>query len=116
MAIDLLYLGVIAKKFVHSQLKHLMGDTVWWAAILFYIQYVVGLIYFVIDPALKIGEPTDALVNGALFGLFLYATYELSNMAILKKWPKTFVWADILWGIVLSGSVALIAYVILAKI
>ena len=116
MAIDLLYLGVIAKSFVRKQLGHLMGDTNWPAAVIFYIQYCIGLIYFVIDPALSIGEPTDALVNGALFGFFLYATYELTSYAILKNWPKGFVIPDILWGIFLSSSVSYISYIILAKL
>ena len=116
MAIDLLYLGVIAKSFVQKHLGHLMGETNWPAAVAFYIQYCVGLIYFVIDPALAIGEPADALVNGALFGFFLYATYELTSFAIIKKWPRGFVVPDIAWGIVLSASVSIISYVILAKI
>ena len=113
MVIDLLYLGVIAKKFVRKQLGHLMGPTNWTAAIIFYVQYVVGLIYFVVDPALAQGDPYLAFENGALFGFFLYATYELTNFAILKKWPKGFVIPDIIWGIVLSASVSLITFTIL---
>lgn len=113
MAIDLLYLGVIAKGFIRKQLGHLMGPTNWPAAVIFYIQYIVGLIYFVIDPALAEGDPYIVAVDGALYGFFLYATYELTNLAVLKKWPTGFVIPDIIWGTVLSFSVALATFTIL---
>lgn len=114
MVVDLLYLGVIAKNFVQAQLGHLMGKTNWTAAVIFYIQYVIGLIYFVIDPALEIGDPAEAWLNGALYGFFMYATYELTNWAILKKWPRTFVVADIAWGTVLGALVSILSFTILS--
>ena len=113
MVIDIAYLGFIGRKFVQSQLGHLMGPTNWPIAILFYIQFIFGLIYFVIDPALAIGDPNEAFVNGILYGFFMYATYELTNYAILKKWPAGFVIPDIIWGTFLSASVSIITFTIL---
>ena len=41
-AIDLLWLGIIAKKFYRSNLGHILSDEVnWKAAIIFYLMYIV---------------------------------------------------------------------------
>lgn len=113
MAIDLLYLGVIAKKFVRKHMGHLMGDIKWPVAIIFYIQYVLGLIHFVINPALEVGDPNEAFMNGALYGFFLYATYELTSYSTLRKWPSGFVIPDIAWGTTLSALVAILSFTVL---
>ena len=113
MAIDLLYLGVIAKQFVQQHMGHLMGPVKWPIALIFYVQYVLGLIHFVINPALELGDPNEAFMNGALYGFFLYATYELTSYATLKKWPSRFVIPDIAWGTTLSALVAILSFTVL---
>jgi uncharacterized membrane protein len=47
-----------------------------------------------------------AILMGALFGIFTYATYDLTNLATMKGWPLNIVFIDILWGAVLSGLVS----------
>ena len=112
-AIDLLWLGVIAKKLYARYLGHLMKEQVnWTSAIVFYLLFIVGILIFAVVPALKEGSLSRALIYGALFGFFAYATYELTNLAVIRDWPIGIVWIDILWGIVLTGSVAGLSYLL----
>jgi uncharacterized membrane protein len=55
---------------------------------------------------------SSALLLGALFGFFAYATYDLTNLATLKGWPVSIVFIDISWGIVLTAIVSLSGYFI----
>ena len=111
--IDMIWLGWIAKDFYGKHIGHLMADQVKWsAAIVFYLLYIVGIIFFAVSPALEKGMWQRALWYGALFGFFTYATYDLTNWATLKNWPATVVIADIFWGMVLCGTVATISFFI----
>jgi uncharacterized membrane protein len=115
-AIDLLWLGVIAKNLYREQIGSLMADEIrWGAAILFYAIYIAGLVFFAQMPALNEGSLTLALVYGALFGFFCYATYDLTNLATLKGWPVKIVVYDLLWGTFISGATSLITVWIVDK-
>ncbi len=105
--IDLLWLGVIARGFYRTNLAHLLSPSVNWpAAFAFYLIYIAGILYFAVAPALAAESLWPALINGALFGLFTYLTYELTNMATLPEWPLKVVIVDTLWGVALCTSVA----------
>ena len=105
--IDMIWLGVVAKGFYRRHLGTMLSPKVnWAAAILFYLLFIVGLLVFVIKPALISGEPLKALFFGALFGLISYATYDLSNLATLKDWPLIVTIVDLIWGSVLGGAVS----------
>jgi len=111
--IDLFWLGVVSKGFYRRHLGAFLSPTVrWGAAILFYLIYIVGLLAFVVRPALLRGAPLEALFFGALFGLICYATYDLSNMATLKDWPLIVTVVDLVWGTVLGGSVSLLSTIL----
>lgn len=110
-AIDMLWLGLIAKSLYRNKLSHIISqDVVWPAAILFYLIYIAGIVYFAINPALRAGSWQLALLNGALLGGLCYATYDLTNMATIAKWPIEIVVIDILWGIFLTGTVSVVTY------
>ncbi|NCA70097.1 MAG: DUF2177 family protein [Sphingobacteriia bacterium] len=112
-AIDLLWLGVIAKDFYREQLAHVLSPTVNWpAAFSFYLIYIAGILYFAVAPALAADSLGRALLNGALFGFFTYITYELTNMATLPDWPLKVVLVDTAWGITLCASVAVASVMI----
>ncbi len=116
-AIDMIWLGLIAKDFYRNQIGSLMKtDINWWAAIIFYLLFVVGLVVFVISPAIEKGSWTHALLFGALFGLICYATYDLTNLAVAKDWPLLVTIIDLIWGAVLAASVSVITYFIAGKI
>ena len=72
-------------------------------ALVFYLFYIAGLLYFVSWPALKSGAPLQALLGGALFGALTYGTYEFTNYATLKAWSPQMVAVDLIWGICLTG-------------
>ncbi len=109
--IDIVWLGVVAKKFYQNYLGHLLAEQVnWLAAIIFYLMYIAGIIYFAVSPALDKNVASDALIKGALFGFITYATYDFTNWATLKDWPITVVFVDVLWGTVLGGLVAISSF------
>lgn len=106
-AIDILWLGVIAKDMYNKMLGHLMAPNVnWTAALIFYLIFIVGIFLFSIVPGIQKDSFQHALIYGVLFGFFTYATYDLTNLATLKDWPIKIVFIDIIWGMVLTGSVA----------
>ncbi|WP_297086050.1 DUF2177 family protein [uncultured Draconibacterium sp.] len=111
LAIDLLWLGIVAKNLYHKYLGSFLSEQVnWTAAIIFYLLFVAGILIFAVVPALNKQSVQHALIMGALFGFFTYATYDLTNLATLKGWPLPIVIIDITWGTVLSASVAFCGY------
>jgi uncharacterized membrane protein len=111
--IDLSWLGFLAKDIYARYLGHLMNEQInWGAALIFSFLFIVGIFLFVIFPALEKQSWQHALLYGALFGFFTYATYDLTNLAVLKAWPINIVYIDILWGVVLTGSVSVAGYFI----
>ena len=116
-AIDLTWLGVIAKNLYRKYLGGFLSDTVnWKAAFVFYALFIVGIFIFSILPAVEKNSFSHAVIMGALFGFFTYATYDLTNLATLKNWPLTIVYIDIIWGTILTGLVAAAGYWITKKI
>ncbi len=116
-AIDMFWLGIVSKNFYRAQIGTLMASNVnWIAAIAFYLLFIVGLVTFVISPAIEKDSWTHALLFGALFGLVCYATYDLTNLAVAKNWPLLVTIVDLIWGAVLAASVSTITYVIAKKI
>lgn len=113
-AIDILWLGFIAKNLYKENLGHLMrSSTNWTAAIIFYTLFIGGLIFFVINPALEKNSIVYALLVGALFGFITYVTYDMTNLATLKDWPLKITIIDIIWGTVLNGLTASISFYII---
>ena len=116
-AIDMVWLVLVAKKFYQEQIGFLMKpDINWFAAIIFYLLFIAGLVTFVISPAIEKHSWLHALLFGAFFGLITYATYDLTNLATLKNWPVLVTVVDLIWGTVLSASISVITYVVANKI
>ncbi|MCB0877868.1 MAG: DUF2177 family protein [Thermoleophilia bacterium] len=113
IVIDLVWLGLVANGLYRRAMGHLMRDTPNWpVAIGFYLLFVAGLTYFAIAPAVTDGGVRDALVAGALYGLFTYATFDLTCWAVLDRWPAWIVPIDIAWGTTLGASVAAAAWLV----
>jgi uncharacterized membrane protein len=114
LAIDMVWLLLIAKDFYAKHLGYLMAPKAnLLAALVFYCVFVFGMLYFVIDPALAKGAWTAALFPGMLFGLVAYATYDLTNLATVKDWPLLITAVDLVWGSFVSGATALISWFII---
>lgn len=112
-SIDLIWLGLIARKFYFEQLGNLAkspNDINWFAAIIFYLIFILGILVFAVFPALNENSIQKAILLGALFGFIAYATYDLTNLATLKDWPIKLVAVDMLWGATLSASVSAITF------
>jgi uncharacterized membrane protein len=117
LAIDMAWLGLVAKNFYAKRIGFLMKtDINWTAAVLFYLLFIIGLVLFVIMPAVGKNSWVHALSFGALFGLIAYATYDLTNLATLKDWPLIVTIVDLAWGAVLAGSVSMVTFFIASKI
>ena len=105
--IDMLWLGVVARDFYQRQLGFLLRPQPnWFAAIVFYLLFIAGLVVFVITPGLSAGSARKVLLLGALFGLITYATYDLTNLATVKDWPLLVTIVDLCWGVILAASVS----------
>ena len=117
VALDMVWLALVAKDFYRQKIGFLMkNDINWMAAIVFYLLFVVGLVFFAIAPAIEKNSWRHALFLGALFGLVTYATFDLSNLATLKDWPLLVTIVDLVWGVVLAAMVSTTTYFIARKI
>ncbi|MDJ0612507.1 MAG: DUF2177 family protein [Rhizobiaceae bacterium] len=113
LIIDFIWLKYVALGFYKSHIGHLMTDKPNLAiAGLFYLFYVVGVVILAVYPALEKQSWTVALLYGGLLGLVAYGTYDITNLATLKNWPPIVTIVDMIWGTVLTASVATISYFI----
>ena len=94
--LDFLFLGVVAKGFFTSQVGNMLGEIKLLPAVLFYLLYVVGILIFVSGAATATWQST--LMMGALFGLFCYATFDLTSLALLRHWTWPVAIVDVCWG------------------
>ena len=80
------------------------------AAVAFYLISIGATVFLAIAPALKEGNWTRALINGAVLGFVCYATYDLTNQATLNNWSMKLTLIDLAWGTVLTGTCAVAGY------
>ena len=117
LMIDAVWLGIISKNFYKNQIGFLMKTEInWLSAVIFYLIFIVGLVFFVILPAIEKNSWLYAVLAGILFGLVTYATYDLTNMATIKDWPLLVTVIDLFWGMFIAGSVSIITFFIVQKL
>ena len=105
LLIDMLWLSFSVKFFYKPQLGNLLNEKpVIWAAILFYLIYVLGLAIIVLQPAINNDSIKNVFLIGIVFGVVAYGTYNLTNMATIKNWSPYVVLVDIIWGGLLTGT------------
>ena len=111
--IDMIWLGMIAKSTYADAMGPLLNPAPnLWAAAAFYLMFPAGLLIFAVLP----GETSSVLKvagMGALFGFFAYATYDLTNLAVIKNWPVGLTFLDMAWGTLVSGVSASVGKVTL---
>jgi uncharacterized membrane protein len=108
---DLGWLGTVGTAVYRPRLGDLLlGRPILWAAAAFYLVYAVGVVIFAVTPALRALSWPRAMAMGALFGIFAYATYDLTNLATLRGWSGLVTCLDIAWGGILSGAAATAGY------
>ena len=99
--VDLVFLGLVAKGFFTSEVGDMLGEIRPLPAVLFYLLYVVGILVFVSGG--REATLQSALLYGALFGLFCYATFELTSLSILKHWTWRVAAVDVGWGSLMTA-------------
>ena len=116
LGVDMIWLVLVAQKFYSKHLGFLMRDPVNWPpALIFYALFVIGMLFFAIQPALQKDSLGYAVLAGALFGLMTYATYDLTNLATLKDWPVVITIVDLAWGTTVSTLVSTGGFLLIRK-
>jgi len=111
IAVDLVWLLGIAKNLYRSEMGDLMAnEPKLMAGLAFYLLYTLGVCIFVIAPALSKQSLIYALQYGALFGLFCYMTYDLTNLAVIRDFPTRLAFIDIAWGSLVTAISSGVAY------
>ena len=111
LAIDLIWLLGIAKNLYRHDMGDLMAnEPKLWAGLSFYLLYAIGACTFVVIPALSKQSWIYALQYGALFGLFCYMTYDLTNLAFIRDFPTRLAFVDIAWGSLVTAVASSLAY------
>ncbi|WP_086350904.1 DUF2177 family protein [Candidatus Enterococcus clewellii] len=107
---DLFWLLVVSKKMYQHFIGSLMGETKIVPAILFYLLYIVGVLFFVVVPGIEKSSLWYVLGSGALFGLICYGTYDLTNLATIKDWPVMMTAIDLAWGMFVTAAASGLTY------
>lgn len=108
--LDFLFLGLVAKGFFTSQVGDMLGAIRLPPAILFYLLYAAGIVIFA--NGAQDATWRSALIYGALFGLFCYATFELTALSLLKHWTWPVVIVDVAWGAFVTAVAAALGLLI----
>ena len=104
LVIDMIWLRVIAVSWYEAGMGPLLAPSPnLVAAALYYLLFPVGLLIFAVLPADADASVLKAATMGALFGFFAYATYDLTNLAVIKDWPLGLTVIDMAWGTLVSG-------------
>jgi uncharacterized membrane protein len=104
----------LTSSFYKSSLSNLFTFSISLSPILvFYPLYALGVLYFVLDPALKGGHTIlSVAMSGALFGLVAYSVYDLTNKATIKGWPLSITIIDMVWGMCLTSVVSILVFIV----
>jgi uncharacterized membrane protein len=110
MAVDAIWLGLVAPKFYKANIGHLMAEKPnFVAAGIFYLIFIVGVVFFTYSAIIE-KDFSKALLAGAVFGFMTYATYDLTNLATLRDWPIMVTVVDLIWGTFLSSVMTTATY------
>ncbi len=112
--IDFLFLGLVAKDFFTSQVGDMLGEVRLAPAVLFYLLYVAGILIFA--NGAPGATPRSALMYGALFGLFCYATFELTALSLLRHWTWAVAMVDVSWGAFVTAVASMLGLLIANRI
>jgi uncharacterized membrane protein len=115
LAVDSVWLGVVAKSFYRGKLGFLMKDTVNFpVAASFYLIYAAAVVYLASMAGFRDASSAKAVYAGAVLGLAAYGTYDITNLATLKNWPMSVSAVDLIWGTALTALAAYVGFRALA--
>ena len=117
LALDLVWLTTVAQRLYDDKLGDLLRDPPnVGAAVAFYALFVAGLVFFVVEPAVRAGAWRRAVLTGAFFGLVTYATWDLTNLAVIEGFPAVLVPIDLAWGAFVSAAVAGVTFLVARRL
>jgi uncharacterized membrane protein len=100
---DAAWLSMVAVKMFQNQVGPVLrADPSIGAIVAFYLVYAAGVVMLAVRPALAEGSVTRAVVNGSVLGLTAYATFDLTNLAIIRGWTVGLAAIDMAWGTFLT--------------
>lgn len=115
LVIELIWLMAIAKDFYQKEIGYILSPKPNLISTgVFAFMFVLGMVFFVISPALEKNSWSYALLVGMLYGIITYATYTLTNLSTLEGWPLKVALVDLFWGTTLGGLVSTISFFILS--
>ncbi len=111
LLLDGVWLTVIARPMYDAELGPLLADEpVVLAAAAFYLIYLGGVVHLVVRPHLETRRPRLVARDGLVLGLVCYATWDLTNLAVIEGFPPILVPVDLLWGAGLTAIVGLVSW------
>ena len=114
LVLDLTWLGIAARGIYAEALGDLLRPEAHrGAALLFYMMYVSFVVGFAVFSS---ACAKQAALRGAAMGFFAYATYELTNWAVITNWPPQLIVIDVLWGTFLTGLIAFCGRLLVMKV
>ena len=110
LVIDMIWIGIFANSFYRNRLGYLLAESPnLAAAVIFYLLFIAGLVFFAVRPGLKKKSAVSGILKSAVFGLMTYGTYDLTNLALIKNWPISVTVVDMIWGMAVSAMVGFIS-------
>ncbi len=117
LVLDFLWLGFIARDFYRENMGDLMRvDVRWIPAVAFYALFVAAVMVFVVVPATERLSLARAILMGGFFGLVTYATYDLTNLAVLEGFRTSLAAVDMVWGTALCAAVSAVGYLVATRL
>ena len=111
---DFLWLGIVARGFYKNELASLgrfgpdgSMTPLWSAAVPVYVLLALGVYAFVL-PRADTASWTAAAGWGAAFGLVVYGTYDLTNLATLRTYSLNLTVVDMAWGAVINATASVV--------
>jgi uncharacterized membrane protein len=117
VAIDMVWLGWLARATYMAEMGDLLRkqpNLV--AAILFYLVYAAGLMFFAVWPGLKTGSLVQTMALAAALGFVAYGTYDLTNLSVMNGFSVKIAIIDLLWGTCLSAMASAATFLIVSKL
>jgi uncharacterized membrane protein len=106
LIVDALWLVLVAGPVFSSRLGDWLRESPDVAAIvLFYASFPAGLLVLAVHPAIEKRSLSSAIGKGFVVGLMAYATFDLTALAILKRYAWDMAIMDMAWGAV-AGAIA----------
>lgn len=110
LSVDMFWHVFIARKLFQEEIGHLMGEKVKaYAGLIFYAINGLAILFLVVNPSLEKQDIGQALWHGGLLGFAMYATYNFTNLALLRDWSIKVTLLDLAWGTFATGLTALLS-------